>query len=152
MRRYNVLIAGLAFLMALIAVYFGSSVYNAKENMLITHLNEMDQLQYYDVKDVPALNRFAAILTTPFLFCIVVGEFFIAFKSKITAVKYIARGLAAAMSALFCFGFFVIADPVFFDFSQWGFFWVLLGITTAGGNIFSALVPGNKSADMKAGA
>jgi hypothetical protein len=145
MRKLNLTAAGLSFLMCLIAMYFGSSIFNAKENMLIGHLNEMDQLDYYDVRAIPLLNRLAAILTIPFVTAIAVVESWIAIKSKIRPVKNVARGLMIAFIALFILDIFVIAMPENFDFSQWGFFWVIFGITAVGGNLFSVFVPGNKT-------
>jgi hypothetical protein len=145
MRKLNIAAAALSFLMCLIALYFGTSVFNAKENMLIGHLNEMDQLDYYDVRAIPLLNRLAAILTIPFVAAVVGIECWVALKSKIRPVKNVARGLMLAFIALFILDIFVIAKPENFDFSQWGFFWVIFGITSVGGNLFSVFVPGNKT-------
>jgi len=143
MKNKNLIIAGLGFILCLISVFFGASIYNANENFLVEHLNDMDQLDYYDVDAVPALSRIVSIITLPFIVIILAVEIFIALKSKLRPVKNIARGISVAFIFLLCLDFAIISNSANFDFSQWGFFWVIFGIIAIGGNMISVFVKGN---------
>lgn len=143
MKKKNLIVAAIAFIMCLIAVYFGASIYNANENALIEHLNEKDQLNYYNVEAVPTLSKIAAIITLPFIVAILVFQIIITLKSQIRPVKNIARGILIAMLLLICLDAATISNSVFFDFSKWGFFWIAFGLITVWGNIFSVFVRGN---------
>lgn len=143
MKKKNLIVAVIAFLLCLISVYFGASIYNANENALIEHLNEHDKLNYYDVEAVPALSRIAAIITLPFIVAIFLFEIFIVLKTKIRPVKNIARGMIIAMGFLICLDVATISNSVYFDFSHWGFFWITFGMIAVWGNMFSVFVRGN---------
>ena len=143
MKKKNLIVAGIAFVLCLISVYFGASIYNANENALIEHLNEHDKLNYYDVEAVPALSRIAAIITLPFILAIFLFEIFISQKSKLRPVKNIARGMIIAMGFLICLAIATISNSVYFDFSHWGFFWITLGMIAVWGNMISVFVKGN---------
>jgi len=143
MKKKNLIVAIIAFVLCLISVYFGASIYNANENALVGHLNERDHLNYYDVNAVPALSRIAAIITLPFIVAIFLLEIFIALKSQIRPVKNIARGIIIAMGLLLCIDIATLTNSGYFDFSQWGFFWITFGLITVWGNVFSVFVKGN---------
>jgi len=143
MKKKNLIVAIIAFVFCLIAVYFGASIYNANENALVEHLNERDHLNYYDVDAVPALSRIAAIITLPFIVAIFLLELFIALKSQVRPVKNVARAITIAMGLLLCIDIATITNSASFDFSHWGFFWITFGLITVWGNLFSVFVKGN---------
>jgi len=143
MRKKNLIVALIAFVMCLIAVYFGASIYNANENALLEHLNERDNLNYYDVEAVPALSKIAAIITLPFILAIFVFQIIIVLKTNSLVVKNIARGIIIAMILLICVDVATISNPIYFDFSKWGFFWITFGLITVWGNLFSVFVKEN---------
>lgn len=133
-RKIFVFIAGAAFLLCLISMYFGASIYNANDNIHVTHLNEMDRLSYYDVENVPALTRFAAILTIPFLVIILILEMVVIVKTKVLSVKRIALAICGMSLTLMILSILTINNPQNFDFSHWGFAWIFGGLFTIAGN------------------
>lgn len=133
-RKIFVIIAALAFLMCLISMYFGASIYNANDNIHVQHLNEMDRLSYYDAEQVPALTRMAAIITMPFLFGIILLEVYVVMKTKIAPVKRIALSLTGIALTVLIIAVMTLASPLNFDFSHWGFVWIFAGLFTIAGN------------------
>jgi hypothetical protein len=141
-RKIFVISAGLAFLMCLISMYFGASIFNANDNILVEHLNDMDRLSYYDAEMVPGLTRLAAIITMPFLFGIIVLEIYVVMKTKIAPVKRIALSLTGIALTVLIIAIMTIASPLSFDFSHWGFVWIFAGLFTVAGNGVSVFIKG----------
>lgn len=133
-RKIFVVIAGLAFLMCLVSMYFGVSIFNANDNIHVEHLNDMDRLSYYDAEMVPGLTRLAAIVTMPFLLGILVLEIYVAMKTKIARVKRIALSLTGIALTVLIIAVMTLASPLSFDFSHWGFVWIFAGLFTVAGN------------------
>lgn len=136
-RKVFLIAAGLAFLMAMISMFFGSSIYNANENSLVEHLNEMDHLHYYDADMVPGLSRLAALVSLPFLLGILGVEIYILRKTPIASAKKIARAILIIALLLILLAGLTIRYHSFFDFSKWGFAWVFGGLFTIAGNAIS---------------
>lgn len=133
-RKIFVVNAGLAFLMCLFCMYFGSSIYNANDNIHVEHLNDMDRFSYYDVEQVPALTRLAAILTFPFLLAIAVLETYVIIKTTVRGTKRIALALFGIALVLLILSILTVNNPISFDFSHWGFAWIFGGLFTVAGN------------------
>jgi hypothetical protein len=133
-RKIFVVIAGLAFLMCLFCMYFGSSIFNANDNIHVEHLNDMDRFSYYDVEEVPALTRLAAILTIPFLLAITILEIYVILKTKVRNTKRIAVAVFGIAIVLLILSTLTIKSPLNFDFSHWGFAWIFGGLFTVAGN------------------
>lgn len=144
MRKSNVLCASLGFLVVLMAAYFGSAVYNAGANEHITHLNEFDNIHYYDAEEIPRLGFQAAMMTLPFVLIILVFEFIIAFKSTIRQVKNIAIGLAIASLFIAVMSLLFILYPYDYSFALWGYVWIAMGVFIVAGNAISIFIKGNK--------
>lgn len=136
-RKIFLVIAGFAFLMCLVSAYFGSSIYNANDNIHVQHLNDMDRLQYYDAEEVPALSRLAAIISVPFLLAIAVMEIYVSLKTHVAAAKRIAFALCFIAIAVLILAGLTIKNPQNFDFSHWGFAWIIAGFFTVVGNAVS---------------
>ncbi|MBI3136595.1 MAG: hypothetical protein HYZ14_18110 [Bacteroidetes bacterium] len=142
-RKIFAVSAGLAFLMSLISMYFGSSIYNANENVHIQYLNEMDHIRYYDADMVPGLTRLAAILSIPFLLGILGIELYVFRKTPVPAAKKIALAISILALILIILAMVTIKTPLQFDFSKWGFAWVFGGLFTIAGNALSVFLKGN---------
>lgn len=143
MRPKNIIGAVLGFLMTLIAAFFGASIHNSKTNVHISHLNELDHIHYFDPDLIPQLNAQAAIFTLPFVIGLLVLEIWIASKAKVKQVKNIAIGLSIAATIILTIAILTLIDPVSFDFSQWGYVWITMGIFIVSGNALSAFIRGN---------
>lgn len=143
MRGKNILCAGLGFLVILISAYFGAAIHNSKTNVHITHLNEMDYIDYFDADLIPQLNHKAATFTMPLVLTILFFELFIAFKSKIRQIRNIAIGLSVAVLAILIMGIITMLNPHGYDFSRWGYVWITMGVFIVAGNILSVFVKGN---------
>lgn len=141
-RKIFVISAALAFLMCLISMYFGASIFNANDNIHVEHLNDMDRLSYYDAEMVPGLTRLAAIVTMPFLLGIIVLEIYVVMKTKIAPVKRIALSLTGIALTVLIIAAMTIASPLNFDFSHWGFVWIFAGLFTIAGNGVSVFMKG----------
>lgn len=141
-RKIFVIIAALAFLMCLISLYFGASIYNANDNFHVQYLNDMDRLSYYDIEQVPALTRMAAIISMPFLLAIMVLEIYVVIKTKIVAVKKIALSLTGIALTVMVIAGMTLSTPLNFDFSHWGFVWIFAGLFTIAGNGVSVFMKG----------
>lgn len=142
-RKYFVVIGGLSFLLALISLFFGVSIYNANENVHINHLNEMDHIYYYQAADVPGLSRLAAMVTSIFLLAITGIEIYIYSKTPFRVVKKIALGIVAFCVCVLVLDILTIIHHSYFDFSQWGFAWIALSVCAVAGNLYSFFVKGN---------
>lgn len=136
-RKVFALSAGIAFLMCLIAMFFGASIFNANENVLVEHLNDMDKLNYFDDEQVPALSRLAAIITIPLILIIAGIEVYIFIKSSKKKVKTIALVLLAINALLLILALILINNHHTMDFSHWGFAWIVAGFFTIVGNVGS---------------
>lgn len=143
MRNYNFGIAAASFLMCLLSVYFGISIFNANTNAPIQHLNEADNINYFDIRLVPMLSQKASIYTFPMIMAILIMEIMIIVKSKIKVVKNIALGMLSAIIIVFVFDVMIFLNPYDFDFSKWGFVWICLGIIIIAGNLLSAVMRAN---------
>lgn len=144
MRLNNILCAALGFLMILIAAFFGASIHNSKTNELISHLNEMDRIYYYDPAVIPKLNFQAALFTMPLVVALLVFEFIIVRKAKVRQVKNIAIGLLVAASIILALAILTLSNPAKFDFSQWGYVWIAMGVFIVAGNALSVFIKGNR--------
>jgi hypothetical protein len=139
-RKIFVISAGLAFLMALLSMYFGASIHNANENEHIQHLNEMDRIDYYDAEMVPGLSRLAALVSMPFLLGILGIEIFVLLKTPVANTKKIAIAIIFITLILIGLAILTIRYHSFFDFSKWGFAWVFGGLFTIAGNALSVFL------------
>lgn len=137
MHKRHLIIAALSFLMCVISIYFGIRIYNANENILLTNLNELDNIYYDDVENVPKLSFLAALLTLPFLLAIGTLEIICIVKSSKRQVKNIAYGLVVVVIIVLTVDIITLTDPVGFDFSKWGFVWICLGLILIAGNLLS---------------
>ncbi len=119
------------------SVFYGASIHNANNNFHIQHLNQMDNIVFYDVKEVPFLTFKATFVTLPFILAIFISEIVILFRTKVRQVRNIALGALAAMAvALFC-DLYVMSNAKELDFSRWGFIWIFMGFLSLGGNLLS---------------
>lgn len=139
MRKYHLGIAAIAFLMCLISVFFGVSIYNANENFLIEHLNTADQIYYFDIEQVPGLSHRAAIFTFPLILGITGLSIFLLAKKPERKVKNLLFGTLLAVMIIMSVAIGTIINPVYFDFSQWGFIWVCLGLFISASNVLAFL-------------
>ena len=143
MRREHIFAASFAFLMVIVAVYFGASIHNAYTNQHITYLNEMDNIQYFNVDVIPELNARAAAYTLPFIIFIILLEAYIIWKTKVRVARNIAIGLLVAVLIISSLDMLTLTDPTSYDFSKWGYVWITLGLFLIAGNVISAfLKPG----------
>ncbi len=142
MRSKNGVAAALGFLMVLISMYFGSSIYNSKSNSPISYLNEMDHIHYYDVDLIPNLNFNAAAITLPFILILLFLQIWISLKATISPIRNIGRGLLCAVVIILAFDVLILSNPEQFDFSKWGYIWITLGIVIIAGNAFSVFIKG----------
>lgn len=146
MRRLHYIIMAVAFLMSIIAIYFGIKVQNANTNFHIEHLNVMDHIHYSDVADVPKINFTAALFLTPFILALLVMHILTLRKRKTRQPKNIAIGLLIAVLGLLGLNVAVIFFPFDLDFSMWGYIYAFVGFFIFGGNLLSAFIP-EKSAE-----
>ena len=140
MKQTHFAIAGAIFLMCILSVYFGVSVYNAQEYFLIDHLNDMDRLNYFDQEDVPRLNFMAATMTVPLVFLAILGEIRIIWKTQIKKRKNIAFATLACALVIFIFCLLTFSNPVKWNFNPWGFVWVAMGFFIIVGNVVSVFL------------
>jgi uncharacterized membrane protein len=140
MRRLHLVTAALAFILCLISAYYGAAIYNANNNYHIQHLNQLDNISYYSIEDVPFLTFKAAFLTVPFIVIILVLETIVALRSKIRQVKNISRGLVVAMLITLGCALLMLKYPREYDFSQWGYVWIIMGFLTVAGNMISVFI------------
>ena len=141
--KKNLIVACVAFLMCLVSVYFGMSIYNASHYGPIQHLNEADKIFYYDEKFVPALTIRAAIVTSPFILTIIILSTIIVFQSNRRQVKNLAKGSLAAALIISVFDILTIANPIAYDFSKWGFAWIMLGMIIIWANLLAVFIKEN---------
>ena len=140
MKKYNLIVAALAFLVCALSAYFGVRVHNANENFLITDLNEFDKIYHDDIEMVPSLNWRAATITLPFLLAILVLEIMIIRTAVVRQTKNIAIGLLIAVGIILTVDVLTIVSPPSFDFSKWGFVWICLGLFLLAGNALSYFI------------
>lgn len=140
MRVKHVIIAALAFLLILIAAYFGASIHNSKTNDPIEYLNVLDNIHYYDADLIPTLNYRAALITIPITLIILVLEVIILFKTQLRIVKNIAIGLTLAVLIISTISWLTIFNPSKYDFSIWGYIWIAMGAIILVGNLLSIFI------------
>lgn len=128
MRKHHLIVAACAFLMCAITVFFGIKIHNANENFLITELNEIDKLYYSSKESVPALSLMAVVVILPFLLVQIALSVYIHFKNSHSKVRNINIGLLFTMLIILTFTVLTMMNKTFFDFSQWGFIWICLGL------------------------
>ncbi|MFT5822275.1 MAG: hypothetical protein ACI8ZM_003531 [Crocinitomix sp.] len=143
MRKKNLVCAGLAFLVILIAAYFGATIHSSKTNDIISYLNEFEHINYYDAALIPQLNFQAALVSLPLILAILVFEIIIAFKTQIRQVKNLAFGASLAIIIVIVFDVLTLMNPFDFDFSQWGYVWITMGAIIVTANLVSVFVKGN---------
>ena len=136
-RKHHFIVAGIAFLICLISIYFGIKIFNANENHLITELNELDKVYYSDIKMVPDLSRLAAMIILPFVVIITIFVIIIIVKVPNIRTKNINFGILFMMLVLIVFSILTILNPFFYDFSKWGLIWICLGLLTIVGSAVS---------------
>ena len=139
----NIYILSISVIICAISVYFGASIYNANNNFLISHLNEMDKIYYYDVNLVPALSKKAAIITSPFVLAILVISILALRQSKNIKAKRLLKTIMAAALIISVFISLTIANPVFFEFGKWGYVWVTMGLIMIWANLISLFLKEN---------
>lgn len=137
MRKHHLIIAGLAFLLCLISVYYGIRIVNANENHLITELNELDKIRHDNIRMVPMMSFSAAMFTLPFILAILVFEIIVLKKAINRQAKNIGIGMLVNISIILVFDILILSNPVYFDFSKWGFIWICLGLILIAGNALS---------------
>jgi hypothetical protein len=140
MKKYNLIVAALAFLICALAAYFGTRVHNANENFLLTELNEFDKIYYDDITLVPKLNRLAAIVTAPLILGILFLEVMIIRTAMVRQSKNIAIGLFIATAIIAVFDVLTLLSPEDYDFSHFGFIWICLGLFLLVGNVLSYFI------------
>ncbi|MEX1000730.1 MAG: hypothetical protein WDZ35_01300 [Crocinitomicaceae bacterium] len=140
MKKQHLIIAGLAFLMCLVAAYFGVSIQNANNNFLLTDLNEIDKIYYADINEVPKLSFLAAGITAPLILAILILEGMIIKKTQNRKVKNMAIGLMVATFIILLTDVYTLISPQKMDFSQWGYVWICLGLFLIAGNILSIFI------------
>lgn len=136
-RKVYLLPAAFAFLLCMVSLYFGASIYNANENVHIDYLNEMDHIDYYDASLVPALTGLAAILTLPFIVGTLGTEIYILLKASQNKIRRIAQVILVLHTGLLLLAIITISDPEAWDFSHTGYAWIFTGLFTIAGNVFS---------------
>ncbi len=140
MRKIHMYIGIICFLTALIALYFGSSIFNAGDNYLITHLNEQDLYRYNSLEEIPILTA-KAVTYCGFLLLVAFGlQIYTYIKVKNLKIKRIITALFVVYFILICFSIFVILDPSSRDFFSYGMIWVLLSLILVFGNGFIILL------------
>lgn len=137
LRPKHLIIAIMAFLLILIAAYFGASIHNAKANDIIDYLNDMDNIHYYDAEIIPQLNFSAALFSLPITLIILVFELIVLRQIKHRAGKNIAIGTVLAIAIILVISLLTLWHPEDFDFSQWGYLWIAMGAIILVGNILS---------------
>jgi hypothetical protein len=140
MKKYNLIVAALAFLLCALAAYFGTRVHNANENFLLTELNEFDKIYYDDITLVPKLNRLAAIVTAPLILGILFLEVMVIRTAMVRQSKNIAIGLFIATAIIAVFDVLTLLSPEDYDFSHFGFIWICLGLFLLVGNVLSYFI------------
>jgi hypothetical protein len=140
MKKYNLIVAALAFLICALAAYFGTRVHNANENFLLTELNEFDKIYYDDITLVPKLNRLAAIVTAPLILGILFLEVMVIRTATVRQSKNIAIGLFIATAIIAVFDVLTLLSPEDYDFSHFGFIWICLGLFLLVGNVLSYFI------------
>jgi hypothetical protein len=140
MKKYNLIVAALAFLICALAAYFGTRVHNANENFLLTELNEFDKIYYDDITLVPKLNRLAAIVTAPLILGILFLEVMVIRTAMVRQSKNIAIGLFIATAIIAVFDVLTLLSPEDYDFSHFGFIWICLGLFLLVGNVLSYFI------------
>lgn len=100
----------------------------------------MDKINYYSEEDVNALTRLAVIVDSFFLITIGGLEIYVSRKTPFKIVKKLALVITALCIVLLVLGIFTLNNPVFFDFSKWGFAWVFVGLATVAVNALSVFV------------
>lgn len=143
MRKKNLACAGIAFLVILIAAYFGATIHSSKTNDIISYLNEFEHINYYDADLIPKLNFQAALFSLPLLLTILVFELIIIFKSQIRQVKNLAIGASLAVMIVIVIDTLTLTNPFGFDFSLWGYIWITMGAIILAANLVSVFVKGN---------
>lgn len=123
--------------MCVISIYFGIRIYNANENIHLTELNEFDKVYYDDITLVPTITFLAAVITLPFILAIMVLQIIAVYKSTERVVKNIAIGLTGVGLIILVVDMLTISNPEGFDFSQWGFVWICMGLFIIAGNLLS---------------
>lgn len=144
MRKHHLIVAACAFLMCAITVYFGIKIHNANENFLITELNEIDKLYYSSKESVPALSLMAVVIILPFLLTQLALSIFIHFKNTHPKVRNINFGLLTTQTIILIFTILTMINKEFFDFSQWGFIWICLGLIIIAGSGLSFIYRRNE--------
>ena len=133
----------IAVIICLISVYFGMSIANANNNFLIEHLNVADKIDYYPKKVVPALTFRAAIVTSPFLLAIIVLTIVTIRQTQKRKVRNLLIGGLVAVGIIAVVDVLTLVNPVQFEFSQWGYVWVTMGLIIIWANFLSALIKEN---------
>lgn len=140
MRKHHLVIAGAAFLMCLMSMYYGIRIFNANQNHLITELNELDKIIYDNIRKVPMLSFSAAMFTLPVILIIIVFELIVFFKVINKKAKNLCIGMLVTVGIILIFDILILTNPVAFDFSKWGFIWICLGLILVAGNILSYIL------------
>lgn len=137
MRKHHLVIAGAAFLMCLMSMYYGIRIFNANENHLITELNELDKIIYDNIQKVPMLSFSAALFTLPMIVIIAIFEMIVLFKVVNKKAKNLGLGMLITVGIILIFDILILMKPAIFDFSKWGFIWICLGLILIAGNVLS---------------
>lgn len=140
MKVKHIVVAFLSLLIVFISVGFGISISNANANHLITEWNEFENIKYFDVEMVPKLSFLAALATLPLILAVMVFQFILLKMARVRQVKNIAIGLLIAVLIIFSFDILVLIYPHVFDFSQWGFVWITMGMFLIVGNMLSLFI------------
>lgn len=130
----------IAFLIILIAAYFGASIHNSKTNHLIDYLNEMDNIQHYNVELIPSLNFRGAVITLPLILIVLVIEVLIVIQSNNRVVKNIAIGSIFASLIVILIAILTLSYPNEFDMSRWGYIWITMAVVLFAGNVLSIFI------------
>lgn len=140
MGKRHLIIAAIGFLMCAISVYYGSRIYNANENFLVTELNEFDKIYHDDIEMVPKITLQAAIVTLPMVLAMIILQVISTIKAKKRQIKNIGYGLLIAGAVILTIELLTFLNPSSYDFSKWGFVWICMGIIFVGGNLLSVAI------------
>ena len=126
--QIHIAISILCFITVILSLFFGMGIFNANENLHVTHLNEYDEFSYYNTDDIPVLTAKAVIITGCFLLITFALQIYSYFKTTLKQHKTIIIFLLGIYLILFFFSFFVMADLENRNFYHFGMIWVLLSI------------------------
>ena len=142
--QIHIVINILCFIVIILSLFFGMSIFNANENLHVTHLNSYDNYSFYDTEEIPVLTAKAVIISSIFLVIAFGFQIYSYLKATIKRNKNIILAMLFIYPILFFFSFFVMSDLDQRNFYDFGMIWVLLCLTLIFANtiiIFLRAIP-----------